>query len=361
MLCAASVACRKKPPIASSGPDAATSIPIATTATPSVRAPSLDAGSVTSRDAAPPESPTCAAVRAKNKTAWAKAPGCGAPAIYDTCLSRPDGTTWAIAVDSANDNHNEPTTPCSFAWRLLLFEPDSDGGASRGDSPRAEKSFTGSFRFGEDGLSRLIPTTDGVLLETHEEGPYGENPKTQRSVYVALHHTIAAHPDLVKRDVVDARDVDGDGLIDYVLASPFNVNRAEGQPTGMHYRQVTGPQPVAHLLADGKLSFDDTVAQSLVRRECPTRPRATPPKIRVKDAGSKDAIDAFEPVSTWLPCAKFWGVREEAIASALEACSSFVETSTLDADDFRAEKIADGACPQHLSEWASVKVPFVLR
>jgi hypothetical protein len=385
--------CKRKPALR--GPDASAETPTARI----VDAP-------TKRAAAPSDSTTwvgrfaraCHGIKERNRAGWADA-RCGSERAYDTCVEA-NGAGWAISVENAKliETPSEPTsvnTYCRFTWKLTLYEESKNPTPARPDGAEValvasdSKSFPGWSAYMEWGLSRLLPAGGAsVFLEIVETDPYcatgcapfewTTHPHTGR-VYIARNHEIVTRPDLGERDVEDVKDVDRDGRLDFVLAGPFQV-RHTAIAWDWKNRAFTSkgtPQLLAHVLEDGSLSFDDATVRSFVRTQCPEKPPTKGPVAEIKrpraDAGlaveqgadpdTPSVANAFDALDAWMPCAKFWGETTEQATATLDAakCTSFVDTFDLETDAKAPAKLAAGVCPKHLSEWARLAVPFVLR
>jgi hypothetical protein len=288
---------------------------------------------------------------------------------------------------------SEPTdvnTYCKFDWKLTLFEADKNAADARAPLvPSDVRSFTGMSDYMEWGMTQLRSVgTGSVFLEITEVDPNGcvtgcapsewtTHPHTG-NVYSARNHRLVQRADLGGRDVYDVRDVDKDGRLDFVLASPFFVRHTTSLPDGKNraFTVKNAPTVLAHALPDGGVSLDDAVSRSFVKAQCPQRPPVAVPSVTrpradagVLQVGSADGADApgiaavFEPLEDWIPCAKFWGATVAQMEAALRVagCTSFVGTEALETDDKVTEKLARGVCPAHLRDWARTEAPFILK
>ena len=313
----------------------------------------------TSPDAAPPKARFAvevAAQKARNDLAWAKAEACRDDA-YDAAVSTSDASGWLFGVsDTKIDTESFPgfAPLCDFEWSLVYVDLEKN--------QRDAKTFHGSGGYsGSKGVVRLDTVGDVLVVYTNDVSP---NNVARRPVlgdpYLWQGGKIVRDPRFANKEILEEKDVDGDGKVDLVLYSPFVTSHYV--PIQMFGEtQVTGPSPIAHQTATG-FSFDDAVAKSLVRAKCPAHPPAKAPVI-----GKSLLVDSypgtqefFADLENWIICSRFWGVPAADVKKAFRACKSYIENQTIGEDPDGGARLAQGACPDYLPKWADTEVPFVL-
>jgi len=120
--------------------------------------------------------------------------------------------------------------------------------------------------------------------------------------------------DLLVEELID---FDGDNHLDVVTFGPYDVG-AESCASGFGYR-ISGPQLLAHQLADGTFSMTDTAAQAFAKKSCPKPPS----KLLVMENGYPDMSVASRNVA----CSALWGATKEAVGRKVRAeCAALPPT-----------------------------------
>ena len=327
-------ACKRKPP-PTAKPDAA----------------SPDAAAPLTRFAA-----EAAAQKARNGAAWAKAEACHNDA-YDAAVATSDASGWLLGVSDVKvDTESLPGFDplCDFTWSLVYVDLEKnqrDAKMSRGSGGYSgSKGVVGIHAVGE----LLVVYTNDISPNNAARRPVLGDP------YVWQSGTIVRDPRFGKKQILEEKDVDGDGKVDLVLYSPFLTSHYVPIPiTGE--TQVTGPSPIAHQIAAG-FSFDDAVARSLVRAKCPEHPPAKAPVIdrSVLLESNPGTQQLFAELEDWIVCSRFWGVSTADVKKGFRGCKSYIDNQTIGEDPDGGARLAQGACPDYLLGWAQTPVPFVL-
>jgi len=238
-----------------------------------------------------------------------------------------------------------------YAATLELLHADARGRVAKSAGSHFEKSGLEADEVVLQGLADY--DHDGVdeLLVTNSQWIYEGNGYYSASIWRVAGEALQPYPPALNLRLAAFEDVDGDGIAEVRVQTPFQGVINECGPAGIEIE--FGPKWWLHAQPDGSLSFDD-VSRTQVKKLCPARPRLLVPH-------SKSGIDNDE-LRLRLACAVAWGVPSEAIVQQLRAgCPSPPPPNPNDATDCNYEgTLPNCANLQQLEAWAKVTPPFVL-
>jgi hypothetical protein len=264
------------------------------------------------QDAATPLSFACDAIAALVADAGVSIPAdvAGSVPLTGGCLRTRKGA-WGVVVTQVTTPPNS-VLPCEQAIEVSYTILHADHAGHLARAPRKASISPCDFdRVPVPKVSDLDGDgEDELVIPFMHDGPGGADEGPHREVgkilafrggkIVDVTHGLHFH---------EANDVDGDGHVDLVTFSPYEIMLEQGGCMGGQ-RALPGPALLLHSLADGGFSRDDDVAKKFALKECASVPAHL---VLAQDGGLERSENAVENIA----CAKLWGMSEARVETQI--------------------------------------------
>jgi hypothetical protein len=264
---------------------------------------------------------------------------------------------WAVGLVHANNDGGPSHEPIG-AWAIAHVDAAGVRTQVVPNLPRSNLPAGYNYAGGETALS--IAIEEPVLFDYDTDGEpeiivwgsgqfFDGERFTFGWVWTFAAGRIVPYAPSAGFEVVDAKDVDGDGRPDLQTGAPFESVFESVHP-GFNYVQ-SGPRFLAHSREGGSFSQTDTLAQDFVRLACPRAPALLVVRRIENGVSSVDDDASFQAIA----CARVWGSESKRLKPQIaKQCGKFKRVP---------DPLDPNSCDHQpaMLDWATRSPPVTLR